>query len=158
MTFSPSLSSASSSLLGTHHLHPGQTLSLLPRQAVQLSVLAGGLWVTLGEADAGNPDGSGDLFLAPGERLRVPAGARVVVESCPGHGDAGPARFTWSGVASPPSRFASDVAAPAHEFGAALLQAAGALGRLGKGLVRLIGHPVGSPAAATQPCPAAKRG
>lgn len=121
--------------LGTRSLLSGQALSLRSGRAAVLLVLGGRLWVTLGASDAGVPCHSGDRFLGPGESLRVPAWARLVMEPFSSQGDVAPVHFEWVEEALAPSRFSRDVARPADELISALRQAGAALARLLKGLL-----------------------
>lgn len=72
---------------GAWQLQAGQATTLHARQAHVLHVRQGRLWVTM---DATASWGSEDLVLAPGERLQVPAGQRLVMEAWDGYG------ATWS--------------------------------------------------------------
>jgi Protein of unknown function (DUF2917) len=80
---------------------------------------------------------SGDHFLLPGDTLRVPAGARLVMEPLADAGDERPVHFDWSEVIPQrrSERFAQDVLAPAHELRAAVVQSGVALARLVRGLI-----------------------
>lgn len=77
---------------GAWQLRAGQATTLHAREAHVLSVRQGRLWVTL---DATATWGSEDLVLAPGERLRVPAGQRLVMEPWDDWG----ATWNWDRVA-----------------------------------------------------------
>lgn len=76
-------------------LAPGQALSLVAssRQAMLLCIAAGHAWATLGEALHGpRQEVAGDVFLHPGQTLRVAAGQRVVLEPL----DARTLHYRWS--------------------------------------------------------------
>lgn len=123
--------------IGSWRLHPGHAMGLRPQQTAVLRIFCGRVWVTLGQPGGASPDTAGDRFLGPGDLLVVPAGARLVMEPLAAPGDAQPVHFDWSGATAPamPSRFDREVASPARDLGAALGQAAGALGRVLRGLL-----------------------
>ncbi|MFW2357893.1 DUF2917 domain-containing protein [Hydrogenophaga sp.] len=114
-----------------------RAMSLRPQVPSRLHITQGRAWVTLGQAHEGAGNESGDLVLAAGESLVVPAGARLVME--PWQPGAGPVRFDW--CAEPEAqalasvdRFGREVAAPSRELAAALKQASVAFVRLMRGL------------------------
>ncbi len=123
---------------GAWRLPPGQALGLAPRRPAVLRVRRGRVWATLGVPEVQVPGELGDRFLDAGDCLRVPAGARLVLEvvARPGEGAAA-AQFDWSDAAASAeaARFERDVLAPWHELGAASAQAARATGRLLRGLL-----------------------
>jgi hypothetical protein len=114
-----------------------RAMSLRPQVPSRLHITQGRAWVTLGQAHRGAGNESGDLVLAAGESLVVPAGARVVME--PWQPGAGPVRFDWSVEPEARSleqagRFGREVVTPSRELGVALGQAGLALARLVRGL------------------------
>jgi hypothetical protein len=126
-------------VLGGHRLANGSAMSLCPGRAASLRVLAGRAWVTLGGPYTGHGNDLGDVFLQAGDRLAVPAGARVVVEPVPdasGHA----LRFDWCesvavGPGAHTSRLQTEVLAPARDLAVALGRSAQALWRLTWGLL-----------------------
>lgn len=123
--------------IGTWRLHPGHAMSLRPRRASVLRVYCGRVWVTLGGPHPVLGRESGDRFLSPGDVLKVPAGARLVMEPLAAAGDVQPVHFDWSaapeGLAD--ARFEREVRAPARDAVVLLGQAAVALGRVLRGLL-----------------------
>lgn len=72
----PALNSASACLharTGAFVLAPAHALTLLPKQHSSLRITCGQAWVTM--------DDGTDYFLAAEQRLRLPAGSRVVMEN-----------------------------------------------------------------------------
>lgn len=61
-------------------LAAGTARSLRARAAMQLRVVCGQAWVTLGDGMHGWLEDSGDLLLRPGQSLHVAAGQQAVVE------------------------------------------------------------------------------
>jgi Protein of unknown function (DUF2917) len=123
---------------GTWRLHPGQAMSLSPKEASVLRIHRGPVWVTLGESGSMSPQGSGDRFLYTGESMVVPAGARLVMEPLSAREENGPVCFDWLGAAPQkvaPGRFGREVLAPLREAVAASGQAAWALLRVVRGLL-----------------------
>lgn len=62
-------------------LAPGSARSLRARVAMQLQLLRGSAWVTLGSGPVGWREASGDVVLLPGQTLCVPPGRHVVLEA-----------------------------------------------------------------------------
>lgn len=95
-------SAVSSAAAGTWRLHAGRAVTLRPtREAGELRVASGWLWATLDGPHGRAPWDSGDLVLRAGDRLRLAAGQRVVIEN----GDAAaPARFAWDALAAADNR------------------------------------------------------
>lgn len=127
---------------GSRTLAPGQALTLRARAAGELRVARGAVWVTLQRP--GSAQALGDLHLDAGERLRVHAGDRLVLE--PIHRRGAPARaveaaaFDWAPRASAAdASWQTAVAAPAGELRGALRDAGGALARLARGLLAWAG-------------------
>jgi Protein of unknown function (DUF2917) len=121
---------------GAWRLHPGQAMSLHPREASLLRIHRGPVWVTLGEPGALSPQASGDRFLKDGESMVVPPGARLVMEPLSARESDGPVCFDWTGAAPvQDSRFGREVRAPLHEAVTAFGQAAWALLRVARGLL-----------------------
>lgn len=115
-----------------------RAMTLRPQVPSRLHITEGRAWVTLGVPHEGAGNESGDVMLAAGESLVVPAGARLVMEPWQ-PASAGPVRFDWSAepeaaAAERPDRFGREVVAPWRELAAALGQAGWALVRLLRGL------------------------
>lgn len=123
--------------IGSWRLHPGHAMGLQPRRASLLRIYCGRVWVTQGGPYAVVGRESGDHFLSPGDALRVPAGARLVMEPLAETGDERPVHFDWTEVVPQrrSERFAQDVLAPARELRAAVGQGGVALARLVRGLI-----------------------
>ena len=119
--------------IGSWRLHPGQAMGLRPRRESLLRIYCGRVWVTQGGPYAVVGRESGDHFLSPGDSLRGPAGARLVMEPLVDAGDERPVHFDWSEVAQKEenTRFRKDVVEPAREVGVAL-------GHAGRAVVRVL--------------------
>lgn len=117
-------------------------MSLRPQLPSRLVITEGRAWITLGLSRRGLGRGSesGDFMLCAGESLRVPAGARLVMEPWQPIGAAGPVRFDWQADAPVPAvspwreAFVREVVAPSRDVGQALWQVGAAVGRLARGL------------------------
>ncbi|MBS0506509.1 MAG: DUF2917 domain-containing protein [Proteobacteria bacterium] len=72
-------------------LASGAACSLRPTAAMQLRVVCGRAWVTLGGGMHGWREEGGDLTLQPGQSLRVAAGQHAVVEPLGRE----PLRYQW---------------------------------------------------------------
>lgn len=81
---------------GCFRLEPGCAITLAPTRPGRLRIAQGSVWATLGGPYDGPLNDRGDLFLAPGETLNVPAGARLVMEPLVLRGEGGPVWFDWS--------------------------------------------------------------
>lgn len=133
-------------------LQTGRAVTVLSRGGGQLSIARGQIWATLGSAAPCRylpwhraplqPCATlKDYFLSAGDTLRVPPGARVVIESLLRTHDL-PVAFNWSytaplararryGLKSPATRAShAELAQATGELGAALSQVARALRRL----------------------------
>ena len=125
--------SASNTSRRGHLVAAHRAISLYPAEDSCLNITSGRAWVTLNQPHV--PAGLGDIVLERGERLRVPAGAHLVMEPWQS-GDA--LRFDWCveplSVAAP-GRFAREVVAPTRELGEALGHVALAFGRLLRGVL-----------------------
>lgn len=123
--------------IGSWRLHPGHAMGLRPRRDSVLRIYCGRVWVTQGGPYPVVGRESGDHFLSPGDALRVPAGARLVMEPLADAGDERPVHFDWTEVVPQrrSERFAQDVLAPARELRAAVVQSGVALARLVRGLI-----------------------
>lgn len=112
-----------------------RAMTLRPQVPSRLQINQGRVWVTLGQPHTGAGNESGDVVLAAGDSLRVPAGARLVME--PWQPAEGPVRFDWnveSLAVTPVGDFSREVVAPSRELALALGQAGGAFARLLRGL------------------------
>lgn len=125
------------SAIGTWRLQPGHAMSLRPARASLLRIYCGRVWVTQGGPYAVRGRESGDQFLSPGDTLRVPAGASLVMEPLTEVGDERPVHFDWISAPRPQpgERFAREVLAPARDLGVATTLAGRALARLARGLI-----------------------
>jgi hypothetical protein len=150
MSYLPAFSSAVAAgskirtcMAGAWSLTHGHALGLKPTLPAELRILRGHVWVTLGDAiqrsGSAGEHVAGDLFLHAGDVLRVPRGARLVMESL--HTASEPAvLFDWvedpsRALRSRPGRFKREVLAPGHDLALALRQAALAFTRLVRGLL-----------------------
>ena len=75
-------------------LATGAARSLRPAAAMQLRVVSGQAWVTLGDGPHGWREESGDVLLQAGQSVRVAAGQHAVVEPLGRE----PLRFQWHGA------------------------------------------------------------
>lgn len=132
----PIASSSRCAAIGSWRLHPGHAMSLRPRRASLLRIYCGRVWVTQGGPYDLIGRESGDRFLSPGDTLRVPAGARLVMEPLAEAGDEQPVHFDWAEAPCqrPAERFASEVLVPARELRRAVALAGQALVRTLRGL------------------------
>ncbi len=99
-------------------LESGQAHSLHPRAALQLRVLRGRAWVTLGAGPGGWLGASGDVLLHAGQSVCVPAGARAVVEPLGRDGLHYQWRAAAARAAAQPARRAAAAPAQARPCGA----------------------------------------
>lgn len=122
--------------IGRWRLHPGHAMSLQPRRASLLRIYCGRVWVTSGGPYPVLGRESGDRFISPGETLRVPAGARLVMEPLAEAGDERPVHFDWTEAPRERAgeRFAREVLVPARELQRAVAQSGQALTRVLRGL------------------------
>ena len=112
-----------------------RAMTLRPHVPSRLQINQGRVWVTMGQPHKGSGNESGDLVLAAGESLVVPAGARLVME--PWQPAEGPVRFDWHVeplAATSAGEFRHEVVAPSRDLALALGQAGGAFARLLRGL------------------------
>ena len=72
-------------------LASGTTHRLHPRAPMQLRVVSGQAWVTLGTGAQGWREAGGDVVLRPGQSVCVAAGRRAVVEPLGRE----PLRYQW---------------------------------------------------------------
>ncbi len=68
-------------LPGTWRLDAARAVTLRPREDGVLRIAHGRIWVTFDGPHGGPPDAQGDHVLGAGDRVRVTAGQRVVLES-----------------------------------------------------------------------------
>jgi hypothetical protein len=78
-----------------HELAPHRARTVFARNALELQIVQGRVWLTLGGAGI-----QGDRFLAAGDSLHLPAGARAVFEAYPAHP---PVRWVCSAVVPAPA-------------------------------------------------------
>lgn len=86
---------------GTWRLGAGCALTLKPRTDGVLLAAQGGFWVTLSVPESTHVLASGDIFIATGERVTIPAGSTAVIE--PWHRQPSlpsPSYFCWDAVAA----------------------------------------------------------
>ncbi len=134
--FSPAASARAGRRAAPHggRLEARQAISLRSPVPRCLHITQGRAWVTLGVPARGAGNALGDHMLEAGQRLRVPAGARLVMEPWqPGQDE--PVHFEWCALSAEPGRFGREVARPTRELVVALGQAAGAFGRLVRGVL-----------------------
>jgi hypothetical protein len=122
-------------LPGTWKLAGGRAITLRPREAGIRRVAHGQLWVTFDGPHGGPPNDLGDHFIGVGERLRLRAGQRLVVEA---RDAKAPSYFGWDPlpVAAPAPRLAP-VVQPLADLRMAWVLGAGAACRLLAGLAGL---------------------
>jgi len=70
---------------GTWRLAPQRAMSLLPRKNSQLLIVQGSAWITWDKPMDHWAQTDGDHFLAAGQIIDVPAGARVVMQARHAH-------------------------------------------------------------------------
>ena len=121
---------------GLWAMEPQEVLTLCPRAPAMVRVSQGHIWATFSGPHSGPANAWGDLFLAPGQVLQVPAGQRLVLESLAGRGEAA-ACFDWL-PASTLSPWQQAVGQPLAELRESLGAAARAAARLAQGLGRLV--------------------
>jgi hypothetical protein len=92
---------------GTWKLPPGRAVTLSHPEPGMLEVVYGQVWATFDGPHAGPPNDLGDHVVHAGDRLWIPAGQRLVVESW--RADA-PAFLNWQ----PRARSAPARAAPVN--------------------------------------------
>ena len=125
----------SGAAIGMWAMEPQEVLSLSPRTACVFRVTRGRIWATLSGPHSGPANAWGDVFLAPGQALHVPAGQRLVLESLAGRSEAA-ACFDWL-PASTLSPWQQAVGLPLAELRQSLGGATRAAGHLVQGLGRL---------------------
>lgn len=89
---------SSARLPGTWRLDPARAVTLRPREDGVLRIAHGRVWLTFDGPHAGAPNEFGDRFPGAGEKVRVRAGQRLVIESC--ERDV-PAYFSWDFAPEP---------------------------------------------------------
>jgi len=85
-------------LPGTWRLDAARAVTLRPREDGVLRIAHGRAWVTFDGPHGGPPTAQGDQVLGAGDRVRVAAGQRVVLESWE-RGQ--PAYFSWDFAPQP---------------------------------------------------------
>lgn len=150
----PQSQQSSARLPGTWRLDPARAVTLRPREDGVLRIAHGRVWLTFDGPHAGAANDSGDRVISPGEKVRVRAGQRLVMESC----ERGvPAYFSWDFAPDPvavrvPPRHAVAQSWSDLRLAAAIgLQAAGRLAGalLALGLGALLPRPAASRRALT---------
>ncbi|MFS2033963.1 DUF2917 domain-containing protein [Polaromonas sp. CT11-55] len=130
-------------LAGFWKLGAGRALTLHAAQAGVLRIAHGRVWATFDSASLDAEVRAGDHFLSRGESLTLKAGESLVIESFSA-GHAASAYFSWEPVAAcaavrqpvaEPAGWRAGVLQPLSDLRAAFGLAAGALGRLARGLV-----------------------
>ena len=136
LTLTQSQQSAAT-LPGTWKVESGRAVTLRPREDGLLRIAHGCAWITFDGPHAGPANDLGDRVVGAGERLRVHAGRRVVLESS----DAGqPVYFSWDFAVAPAPAAAARaelVLQPLPDLRLALVLGGGAALRLVAGLARL---------------------
>ena len=79
-------------LPGTWKLGAGRAITLQPREAGSVRIVHGRVWATYDGPHRGALNELGDHIVGTGERLRLAAGQRLVIESWQ---DESPAYFSW---------------------------------------------------------------
>jgi len=126
--------SPAASLPGTWKLAAGRAITLQPREEGTFKVAHGQMWVTYDGPHGGAPNESGDHIVGVGERLRIRAGQKVVVESWNWQS---PSYFSWDPLPIPARSTVSRwnvVVQPLADLRLAVLLGLGALGRLVSGV------------------------
>jgi len=130
-------------LAGFWKLGAGRALTLHAAQSGVLRIAHGRVWATFDSASQDAEVRAGDHFLSRGESLTLKAGESLVIESFSA-GHAASAYFSWEPVAAcaavrqpaaEPAGWRAGVLQPLSDLRAAFGLAAGALGRLARGLV-----------------------
>jgi hypothetical protein len=83
---------------GTWKLAPGRAMTLSPHEPGLLEVVYGEVWATFDGPHSGPPNDLGDHVVRAGERLCIPAGQHLVVESWRAEA---PAFLNWDPSRSP---------------------------------------------------------
>jgi hypothetical protein len=139
----PACSKNHARVAGGWRLAQGRALGLHPAHPAELRILRGHVWVTLGDAmqQSGHAGDhvAGDVFLHAGDVLRVPRGARLVMESLAESAEP-TVLFDWvegpnRAMRDRPGRFRREVLAPGQDLALALRQAGLAFARLLRGLL-----------------------
>ena len=126
--------SPAASLPGTWKLAAGRAITLQPREEGTFKVAHGQMWVTYDGPHGGAANESGDHIVGVGERLRIRAGQKVVVESWNWQS---PSYFSWDPLPIPARSTVSRwnvVVQPLADLRLALALGLGALGRLVTGV------------------------
>ena len=122
---------------GNWLVETGRAITVMSHSGGQLHVARGQVWATLGAANT-QPWRAAplepcalfkDYFLSAGDTLRVPPGARVVIEST-GRAHSLPVAFAWGHVAQPARAGQVEVVQAAGELRVALAQVLRAARRL----------------------------
>ena len=129
-------------LAGFWKLGTGRALTLRASQAGVLRIAHGRVWATFDHASQDIQVRAGDYFLGRGDSLSLRAGESLVMESFSA-GHAASAYFSWEPTAAcaevtqlaEPSSWRAGVLQPLVDLRAAFGLAAGALRRLGRGLL-----------------------
>ena len=125
-------SSNARGLSGTWKLGAGRAITLEPREAGTLRVAHGQLWATYDGPHRGPLNDLGDRVLGVGQRLRLRAGQRLVVEAWNG---CAPAYFSWDPLPAPVAApIFARLVQPLADLRLALVLAGRAVARLAAGL------------------------
>lgn len=116
---------------GTWRLAPQRAMRLLPRKNSQLLIVQGSAWITWQKPMHHWARTDGDHFLAAGQIIDVPAGARLVMEARHGHEAL---HFDWREM--PPGMVLQD--APQVGLSVLLRQWVLAWGQVGRATARLV--------------------
>ena len=139
-------------LPGTWKLDHGRALTLKPRVDALLRAAHGGLWVTFSAPPSLMGQASGDVFIAAGESITIPAGSTAVIEPWQRHALApAPSYFSWDATACalatpvrPASHWQLGVLQPLADMRDGLIQVGHAFGALLLGLGGVLGMSMGS--------------
>lgn len=126
--------SPAAALPGTWKLGAGRAISLQPKEAGTLQVAHGQLWATFDGPHSGPLNDQGDLIIGVGDRIRLRAGQRLVIESWNWQS---PSYFSWDPLPIPLRSAAPRLAVvvqPLADLRLALVFGAGAIARLMAGL------------------------
>ena len=122
---------------GHWRLEPGRALTLAPRVPGRFRLAQGRAWVTFDGPHPGPLNDRGDRVLSAGDALDLAAGQRLVVEAW---SRGAPVSFSWDVRMAPGAVPAPTVREALADLHQAAVLGAGALGRLGAGVLTLVLH------------------